>query len=657
MSKVLCTLLLLFVALSMTKSQDTVRVGAFNLYPGIFLDTDGVVKGFYVDALNSLGEKENIEFVYVYGSWDDGLARMKSGEVDMLTSVAITQDRLNYMDYTSTPLLTVWSEVYVDQDSEIRGILGLEGKTIAIMKSDFNGGFLKQLTTKFDVSCTFVETADFEEVFKLVSKGQVDAGVVNNTFGAPKSVQYGLLTSGIVFNPFDIFFTVKKGANESLLNLLNQYLNDWKHDRNSVYNLALQKWSHDNVGAIEVLPQWLKDAIYFVVLLVLVLLVFVALLRYRVKVAVRKVKYSERLFKTFMENTPAYVYIKDHNLQHIYRNRMVDRVNTASPEDKNSSAKTIFEAHVARMVEKTDRQIINSELNQTNIQYQCKLNGKDTWLHDYKFQLDLPDNDLAVGGVSFDITQLKETEFELIKAKEKAEESDRLKSSFLANMSHEIRTPMNGILGFSELLKDPGLNNEEKEQYIDVIEKSGARMLNIINDIIDISKIESGQMIVNKTDLNINILLDDLNSFFNEEASRKKIKLTLHKALADSEVNLHCDGDMFYAVLSNLLKNALKYTFEGRIEFGYTLNASQEELQFYVNDTGIGVAPEKQKLIFERFIQADIEDKMALQGAGLGLAISKAYVEMLGGKIWVESELGKQSTFFFTLPYKTSGLQ
>lgn len=140
MKKTVYIFLFIFAILTVAKSQQVVKVGAFNFYPAIFQDTDGVIKGFYVDALNELGKKENLKFVYIYGSWDEGLERIKTGEVDMLTSVAISEERLNYMDYSATPLLTVWSEVYVNRKSEIKGILDLKGRTIAVMKSDFNGG-------------------------------------------------------------------------------------------------------------------------------------------------------------------------------------------------------------------------------------------------------------------------------------------------------------------------------------------------------------------------------------------------------------------------------------------------------------------------------------------------------------------------------------
>ena len=242
----------------------------------------------------------------------------------------------------------------------------------------------------------------------------------------------------------------------------------------------------------------------------------------------------------------------------------------------------------------------------------------------------------------------KNIEQDLISAKEKAEESDRLKSAFLANMSHEIRTPMNGILGFAELLKDPELSGETQEEYLKIIEKSGARMLNIINDIVDISKIESGQMNVSLSDTNLNKLLDDLFTFFKPETDKKKLQFSLVKSLSDVQSLIKTDSDKLYAILTNLIKNSIKYTSAGKVEFGY--HAKGQHIEFFVKDTGIGIPVNRQEAIFERFIQADIVDKMARQGAGLGLAISKAYVEMLGGRIWVHSQVDNGSAFFFAIP-------
>ncbi|MEZ5106330.1 MAG: ATP-binding protein [Draconibacterium sp.] len=255
---------------------------------------------------------------------------------------------------------------------------------------------------------------------------------------------------------------------------------------------------------------------------------------------------------------------------------------------------------------------------------------------------------IGVLGIGRDITRRKKAEHELLRAKEKAEESDRLKSAFLANMSHEIRTPMNGILGFAELLKEPELSGEQQKEYIQIIEKSGARMLSIINDIISISKIESGIMDVHLSETNINNRLQFVYDSLKLDAAYKKLGLSFTCGLTDNEAIITTDSEKFYSILSNLVKNAIKYTNEGTIEYGYTVK--EEKVEFYVKDTGIGIPKEKVDVIFERFIQADIANKMARHGAGLGLSISKAYVEMLGGRIWVDSEESRGSTFFFTLP-------
>jgi len=199
---------------------------------------------------------------------------------------------------------------------------------------------------------------------------------------------------------------------------------------------------------------------------------------------------------------------------------------------------------------------------------------------------------------------------------------------------------------------------------IRIIEKSGSRMLDIINNIVDISKIESGLMKVNNTEININEKIEFIYNFFKPEAESKGIVLSFKYNLPSSDAIIITDQEKFYSILTNLVKNAIKFTNTGSIEFGYVLNGTTSgsvsgggaffepvELKFFIKDSGIGISKDRQEAIFERFIQAEIADKMARQGAGLGLAITKAYVEMLGGKIWVESEEGKGSIFYFTLPF------
>jgi PAS domain S-box-containing protein len=251
--------------------------------------------------------------------------------------------------------------------------------------------------------------------------------------------------------------------------------------------------------------------------------------------------------------------------------------------------------------------------------------------------------------VIIDITERKTYESELIAAKEKAEESDRLKSAFLANMSHEIRTPMNGILGFTELLKEPTLTIEEQQDFIQTIEISGARMLNTINNIVDVSKIESGLVKVDVKETDINEKMLFIYKFFRQEIEKKGLQFLYKNGLPTKEATIKTDNEKVYGILTNLIKNAIKFTDKGSIEFGYEKKG--EYIEFFVNDTGTGINEKQKEFIFDRFRQGSDELTRKYEGSGLGLSIAKSYIEMLGGKIWVESQEGIGTTFYFTIPY------
>jgi len=251
--------------------------------------------------------------------------------------------------------------------------------------------------------------------------------------------------------------------------------------------------------------------------------------------------------------------------------------------------------------------------------------------------------------------ELLKIQTELIIAKEKAEESDRLKSSFLANMSHEIRTPMNGISGFIDLLNNPNLSRSEISSYSSIINKSSDRLLNTINDIIDLSRVEAGEVLISNTSISIQGVMTEIYNFHSHEAELKGLSFSMEPLLSSEQLNIITDGDKLHGILTNLVKNAIKYTKIGSITFGYSLKNNC--IEFFVEDTGIGIPKDRVQAVFNRFEQSDIGNRRAYDGSGLGLAISKAYAEMLGGEIKVKSELGKGSVFYFTLPYKSETTQ
>jgi CheY-like chemotaxis protein len=259
---------------------------------------------------------------------------------------------------------------------------------------------------------------------------------------------------------------------------------------------------------------------------------------------------------------------------------------------------------------------------------------------------------VGIVGSARDMTLQKKSEAELIAAKERAEESDRLKSAFLANMSHEIRTPMNSILGFISLMQETGASPSEQLEYFNVVKKGGERLMKTINDIIDISRIDSGQMQLNYSETSVEELNNIALSLFQQEAQAKNLELNFMGMEPAENLLIQSDRNKFFAVLSNLIKNAIKYTKKGTVSFGCTYD--EDYLRYYVKDTGIGIPKGRHKDIFERFVQVDGSNTRDFEGSGLGLSLCKAYLEMMGGSIWLESEEGDGSTFFFQIPLKTN---
>jgi len=247
-----------------------------------------------------------------------------------------------------------------------------------------------------------------------------------------------------------------------------------------------------------------------------------------------------------------------------------------------------------------------------------------------------------------DISKLKQTEEELVSAKDKAEESDRLKSAFLANMSHEIRTPMNGIIGFSQLLGDHDISDNEKDKYIEAIDKSTNQLLHIITDILDISKIEAKQETTQENTFNLNELLEEVTAFFIPMFNQKQLTLSYVKNQTFDKYKIKSDQVKLRQILTNLIGNAHKFTEKGKVELE-VLNA-ENKIIFSVIDTGIGIDPSLHSVIFDRFRQVELTFSKKYGGTGLGLSLSKSYIEMMGGTISVDSVPGEGSTFRFDIP-------
>ncbi|MCU0376826.1 MAG: PAS domain-containing sensor histidine kinase [Bacteroidales bacterium] len=307
------------------------------------------------------------------------------------------------------------------------------------------------------------------------------------------------------------------------------------------------------------------------------------------------------------------------------------------------------------IIDPEDRQRVWDEVHQTlstgylyTIEYRIITSaGNKRWVWERGRGYYDSDKLVALEGFISDITDRKRIEEELIKARDKAERSDRLKTAFLHNISHEIRTPMNAIVGFTTLLDAPETNEEARKQYIDIIYQSSNQLLSIITDIVDISNIETGLVKVSTSQVNLNTLMRNLYDQYRIRTQQQGLTLSIVTHLRDADAIVKTDETKVIQIFSNLLNNALKFTRTGRIEFGYVVRG--EVVEFFVSDTGIGIAQEHQSKVFERFFQVENTYSKQFSGTGLGLSISKAYVELLGGSIWLISKPGEGSLFCFSI--------
>jgi|WetSurMetagenome_2_1015567.scaffolds.fasta_scaffold09909_3 PAS domain S-box-containing protein len=361
---------------------------------------------------------------------------------------------------------------------------------------------------------------------------------------------------------------------------------------------------------------------------------------------------NRKLLQTIINNAIDTIYIKDLHGNYLLINEAAEKaIGKTSAEVIGKDDTFFFSASEAQMIKGLDKKVLERRVSQTFEEIVTLADGNIHVFSTIKSPMfDDFGEPTGLFGIARDITERKEMENSLIEAKEKAEESDRLKTAFLHNISHEIRTPMNAIVGFSGFLSDPDLVHEKRKQFTDIIIQSSDQLLSIITDIISIASIEAGQEKAIEKEFDLNITLKQLHEQFLIVAKRKNVSLNLVPSLTYIEDNVISDGTKLVQILSNLIVNALKFMKEGHVNFGYVVKDT--EIEFFVEDTGIGIPHEMHTEIFKRFRQVETSATRQFGGSGLGLSISKAYVEILGGKIWLNSVINKGSTFYFTIPYK-----
>lgn len=357
---------------------------------------------------------------------------------------------------------------------------------------------------------------------------------------------------------------------------------------------------------------------------------------------------SEKRFRLILENMPILLNAFDDKGNIIVWNKACEQSTGYSADEiiGNPQAMELLYPdpdYRKKVIQMSD----HPNANQNTFELTTKNGGKRTitWFDTYHY-VEIPG--WASWGLGLDVTDRIKAEEALIEAKERAEESDRLKTAFINNISHEIRTPLNSILGLGQFLAEPGRSQQERHENFEFLKNSSNRLLQTINDIMDVSLITAKSIKVNKQSFDLLALLNDLLIKFRRKASTKNILVNMEVPAGEKNLSLLTDKELLTKVFDHLLGNAEKFTENGRITFGYQHSAN--DLEFFIKDTGKGIAVDKQTIVFEAFAQEDPSNTRGYEGSGLGLTIAKGLVTLLGGQIWLYSKPGEGSTFWFTLP-------
>ncbi|MFA6126261.1 MAG: transporter substrate-binding domain-containing protein [Bacteroidales bacterium] len=638
--------------------------GDFNYPPYEFLDKNGQPAGFNVDIIQAIAQELGLSVEIRLKKWSEVRKELDEERIDAISGMFYSWERDRLFDFS--PPFSVVSQVFVYRKGvqEPHSIADLKDKSVLVQEGDI----MNELILKNGNPKSLMTTGTQQQALELLASGKYDCAIVSRIQAQYFFRLKHLKTLRVSKNPImlgDYCFAVKQG-NSEVMKILNEGLTaiNVTGDYRKIYAKWLGVYENQSFRFID----FLKYSVFILVPMLVLLLGMLAwsrTLQKQVAKRTEKLQESEAKLRQLAENSHQVYWLTD------WTNKKLLYVSQAYEELFGMSVESAYTDRLSwkKPIHPDDIEMVERIFNESRdrgapaeAEYRIINNkGEFRWVFDRSYPiLDEMGQLYRFVSIAEDITRRKLAEIELQQtivelglAKEKAEESDRLKSAFLANMSHEIRTPMNGIIGFAELLEDTHLDDEEQKRYVGIIQQSGARMLALINDLIDISKIESGQVELILQRVNPAILLNELFAFFLPEAGKKGLRLTLELNDNPSCPGILTDKTKLNQILVNLIKNAIKYTFEGGITFGCQEIA--EGIRFFVRDTGIGISVGNKAKIFDRFSREPDAQVRVVEGAGLGLSISKAFVELLGGQIFVESEPGYGSTFSFTLPTNHPG--
>jgi PAS domain S-box-containing protein len=640
----------------------TFRIGFYRSGREHFPGPDGMAAGNSVDLMNEAARRGGIKLEWIYSPEDADLA-LTSGQVDLWPLLAALPERKGRM-YVSAPWTMInYGIISLNSDPIAQGT---QSPDITVASSVHS--VEEKLTRRIFPNAKILIVASSPEQFTAVCTGRAQAAIVTqnfNQFAFPEACRRAPLQ---IVNPPDISTRFGIGASYSrpgavaAANVLRDEMNSMAADGTLVGTEF--RWLEPSlpptpavfyVLAAERKERLLEAGVIFLGGIVVLLAWFIV---ERKRASATLTEERGRL-RTLIDNMPDYIYVKDASSRFVLANRAIaELVGVERPEDLLGRTDfDYFPKEIAAAFFSDEQAILESGQPLVNREEESiDARGNTKWNLTSKVPWrDKLGHVVGIMGIGRDITRGKAAERELMVAKEVAESANRAKSEFLANMSHEIRTPLNGVMGMTDLALDTDLTPEQRE-YMETAKLSADSLLIVINDILDFSKIEAEKIDLEMRDFNLRENLDAMFVALAMRAREKGLELLFDVGLSVPQV-VRGDSNRLRQVVVNLVGNAIKFTDSGEVTLGVQLgdeSADDIALRFTVSDTGIGIPAEKQELIFQPFSQADSSTTRRYGGTGLGLAISTRLVEIMGGRMWVESEVGRGTQFHFTVRLQTA---
>ncbi len=647
--------------------------GNYDYPPYQLLNKELQPTGFSVEILQAIAKTMGLNIQIELDEWNTARTELESGQIDGVAAVSFSEERQRLFNF-STPYIYITHAVFVRKNSDINSFDDIRNKQVIVVKGDIMHDYLvSNQITKY-----IIPVKNYQTALRLLSVGEYDCAVINKLQGQFAIKEYqlsNLKPVGASVQPKEICFGVKQGR-EDLLAQINDGLQIIKST--GEYDKIYEKWfgiyeQKDIQSQVLRIIAWILIPFLFIILSILI---WSYSLRKKVaektselqkelterRKTEKQLTHEKSLMNSMINSIPDLIFYKDRNNIYLGCNEAFCKFNEMTySQIIGKSDYEIFSKDKADYFHTTDYNIIENKQTFRSESWETNSNGDKFLLDTLKVPFnDENGNPLGIVGICHDITERYKNEIALKNAKEKAEESDRLKSSFLANMSHEIRTPMNAIIGFSDLLVDSDTNIDEREELVSHINNNCNTLLHLIDDIIDLAKIEANELTIFIKETKINELFSELFDTFSgtrKKLNKQAIELKLNREFYNPDFTLNTDPYRIKQIITNLLDNAFKYTENGFVEFGYKIINELALVEFFVKDTGIGIPKDKQKEIFQRFNKIETDNTKLYRGTGLGLTITQNLVERLGGTIRVSSEVNAGSTFYFTLPLNISANQ